>query len=270
MGRLAVISVLALILSGCGAAGQGGHDERSAGEGRLEITITGGSPQQEALLREILEGLGSPSFDRIEIGPADSDWAPFEAGAIGLTIHGSKDLRGHWQGELLAGVFAQRSSEQGLPQVVYFAGGLSASRIEGPDPQPGSPSPLSADEMDRIADRFRSLARANGARVLELEILRPDRYAFSATLATAEPARFLQNRLEKLLAIFEFADEKGYDGWHVRLVDQEGRFVWEQASVSAGALRGGLARTNPRYEACVGASSALDDTPPPCPSGDSE
>jgi hypothetical protein len=268
MARPAVISVLALILSGCGAAGQGGHDERSAGAGRVEMSITGGSPQQEALLREILEGLGSPSFDRIEIGPADSDWAPFEAGAVGLTIHGSKDLLGDWQGELLAGVFAQRSAEQGLPRVVYVAGGHSASRIEGPGTEPGSPSPLSADEMHQIADRFRRVARANRAKVLELKILRPDRYAFSATLATAEPARFLQHRLEKLLAILEPPGEKGYDGWHIRLVDQEGRFVWERASVSPGVLRGGLAQTNPRFEACVDATSALDYTPLPCPSDD--
>lgn len=230
--RTFVAQEVSLVANGnsCGRLGEPCHPS----EGAPHPAIVGGSPEQRALLAEIVDGIGPSRLAAVAIERGEE--------TAGLAIEPVEPvLRAEWEAWLVAGAFRDRSVELGLPAVrgLAFAGEAPAV-IEGGPWEGGSDDPR---------ELSRHVHRADGRSSVhfdEYALLRPAGVVPAVTFVTNDAAEFLTRYLPRFLE--EFGDPRQYEGFYFGVEDVAGELVWEWA----GSTRLGLetSRTAPGLEGC--------------------
>lgn len=162
----------------------------------MPVTVEGGTPAQQRLLREILAGLGDTEIELVRL----EDWVddfegevptPEEIEAsrgtcVRLVKPDPAGYRPDWEIGLVARAFDYRSAEEGLPPVVWLqVGSQHGSVVSG-----WRREPLDERSLEQLsADIVRAAGEAD-ARVGYLEILRPDAHAWAVCLRVEEPHAF--------------------------------------------------------------------------------
>jgi len=223
--------------------------------------ITGATPKQEAVLREILAGLAPTAITTVRVVPA-GEWAPDDPSAVALRVDysdGADANRAEWDVVLLAKAFAVRSKSLHLPAVAAHEtkdGGSGLGSLSG-----AGRERVTAEELEASVE---AAAKRSGADLVDLKLLKPNGLAFAVTLRTEEPAEFLKHRLRPFLEEVPVPSDAALDGRYVRVVDEKGRGVWSWGLWPFGGSRW----TRPDLEGCspiVPLGTLLDWSPPPCP-----
>jgi hypothetical protein len=236
---------LALAAAGCSAGGD--EDETAArtrdlpaqdqaqaqAQGRVppklvqRTAVEGGSADQRELLRRVVDGMEDTTLERIEIsrGRGGED----EAIAIEFTPVSGRTARRQWDEWIVAGALSRRLQAAGAPAVVGGSDGRTVfsarPRVKGnPDPRP-----LSAERREAIVRGIRSAVRKSGADLVSLEVHRPHGLAIALSLATDDPARFLQQKLRALLTALDTYRPQ-IEGIYLALLEDRRRIVLEWGS----------------------------------------
>jgi hypothetical protein len=216
--------------------------------------IEGASPEQRAMLEEILEGLDGTELELLSIERPEAG-RHARRGEVALRASHGGDIRAHWHAMLVAGAFARRAELEGLPAPVVLV-------------QPGSAGPITAGPIDleppsdRDAVVLESLARsAGGAELAELRIRRPYGFAPELTLRVREPHSFLRVVIDRVLAPFA---ARAWEGYYVEVLDGDGR-GWVRGCSTRGG--GCISSTRRDLECCgwQGLSHPIEWRPPVCP-----
>src|SRR5918996_2566513 len=235
----------------------------------VETKIVGGTPEQQAALREILAGIGPTSIERIEVGKPEPGWEPVGEDDVTVSFAiegGPKNLRGEWEAWLVAGVFRDVSDTAGFPAVLVVDTNGDAVRLgrrvpaEPPPPPEATPKPAQA-----LAERVRQAAAESGAELVDVSILEPAGLAFAVTLKTDDPAKFLKERVDPFLKLFDDRFQR-YEGAYFRVVDEAGDTVWHAANASR-MTSGSHAVTRQELRGCDPIPifpAEPEDVPPPC------
>lgn len=267
MGRR-ILFALALVCAGCGPAVA---SDRPADATLVSIQpsdvttkIVGASSKQEAVLREILAGLGPTRIETIGLVKPDREWgAPPDAVGFDAKL-ATTDMLASWHASLAGEAFDERSLELGLPRVAYIADGDSAS-VLGTDAARALAGPsVTLAEAQDVARRVRKLAERHGAEVRRFDVLKPRRLAFAVELQAKDAATFLLMGLEPTLGPLDQGHQRGTDGIYVKVVDGKGKPVLE---MGAGYwVRGDLTACSPYLTSL----STLAPPPPSCPAKDAK
>jgi hypothetical protein len=224
--------------------------------GQLKTQIVGASPQQKEILLASLSGVGDRRIQTITVAKADPEWGVPDGVGLKFTPRreAADDMRTSWEAFLIGDAFARRSRELGLPKVAYVsAPNVGASAI-------GEAAGASKEEeIKAFATRLREEADRAGAKVREIEMLKPDGYAIAATLQVSDPAEFLDQRAPDLLQRLD-VPPRDYD---LRIVDSNGDRVsenWNAANGGSVWVRGDLEGCSPYI-----VSQPISYEPPPCP-----
>jgi hypothetical protein len=237
------------------------------------VRIEGASRDQEALLREILAGLGGSAIEHVRLEPFDRiGWEEYEefgiepspeeiernqGAAVVLEKPEEPDLRARWEHTLLGKAFCELSEQLGLPRVVWIQDADAGSAVGVSDVEvPEAPS------RDEIEVAVQGAAARTGAIVDRLEILEPMGPAPAVRLAVAEPHAFLRHGLGGFLELMGHGDGR-YFGSFVQVSDGELDSVWE----SGHHRYGGMSRVRPDVECCDPYYRGTLDSPSPprCP-----
>jgi hypothetical protein len=224
--------------------------------------ITGATPKQETILREILTGLEPTAIETVHVVPA-GEWAPDDPTAVSVRVEYAKTAdatRSEWEAVLLAKAFAAHSKSLNLPAVVALdtEDGGEALGDEFSDVRR---QPITADSVTASVEEA---AQQSGAELVDLELLRPHGLAFAVTLRTETPAAFLKHRLRRFLEEIPDPSHAELDGRCVSVIDAEDRHVWSWGLYPYG----GLHWVRPELDGCdpvVPLGSPMDYMPPPCP-----
>jgi hypothetical protein len=233
--------------------------------------IVGATPKQETILREILTGLGQTALAQIRVSPADADWTPSEPHSVVLHIdYSSEDEHGRasWEADLLAQAFDRRSRELHLQAVAGYETPDDGTGLQSPaEPARLERKPITAEELTSMA---KAAAKASGAELVDLRVVRPQHLAVAITLSTDHPAEYLKNHLLTFLDAMPSPSDHEYDGLYVLVVDGKGKFVWLSAQTVSDNLSGGSGGARHDLDGCdpVRGSRPVDYSPPPCPAGD--
>ena len=114
-----------------GAAALGARSLAPLTASSSRAKVRGGSPDEEALLAEIVAGVGKSSVSRVTIGAVPDGWQQAEAiEAVGdkwLVIEvesehlGAAQVRASWEASLVAGAFRDRAHASRLGDVLGFS-----------------------------------------------------------------------------------------------------------------------------------------------------
>lgn len=223
-----------------------------------ETQIEGASPEQEALLREILAELGSTGIGRIQLHRADG------RPAIRIQRERHEDARAEWDSLLLAGVFRARAAKRRMPGISWMS--LSYGEEDHYDGahEPPSAMPVGGPSRGEVEARIHEAAGLAGAWLAAYEIRDLDGCVPAVTLAVAEPHAFLRHGLGPYLKLVGHFDDL-YPGSYIEVIDGEA----EPVSVDFRAASSGGGPLRPDLECCYpfqGFSRGLfGPGPPPCP-----
>lgn len=167
----------------------------------MPATVEGGTPAQQRVLREILDGLGNTAIELVRL----EDWVDDfeEHPSLGLVptpeeIEASRGTsvrlvepdpagpRADWEIGLAARAFDYRSVDEGLPPVVWLQVGTQHGSIVGGWKLP----PLDERSLEQLSADVSRAAREAGAELEYLHILRPDAHAWAVCLRVDEPHGF--------------------------------------------------------------------------------
>jgi len=245
---LVLVAVLGLLAAVTACVAEGKPPEASnkptvAARTRAEFAtaavatrITGGSAAERALLREILAALAPTHISQLRL----------ERVRGGVTLQAPRgSLRSEWESAVVGEVFHDRSADQHLPHVLTVAVGPVSWLTADASPRPPHASPQSSAATRRT---MRRLARATGARVLELTVPAPDALAVVLRLQVSNAARFLRYRLAAAL-VTATANESRYEGLYVEVDDARG-VAWASGETRLGGdfyVRPSLAGCGPIY-----------------------
>ena len=227
--------------------------------------IEGATPEQRALLEELLAGMPSTRLEtfRIELwDPMDWDelaslgiargdprYAEPTGVALKVTRPVEVGVRGEWENELLAIAFRDRSENAGLPRVL--AGGHRHAR--GSLESRESKAPLRAEDLLAVEGRFREAVDAADARMASFEILKVAGHALAATIEVDEPHSFVRYRFRPLLEALAPVVEP-FTGYYLEVRDRDSEPVYVRACLASGCTsgaRGDLACCDPFYRTTV-------------------
>jgi hypothetical protein len=194
-------------------------------EGPPQPAISGGSPEQRALLGEIAEGIGPSALRALSVTTSGRG---VELVAEPLPDAG---LRGEWEGWLVAGAFRDRSRDRGLPQVVGLSIGDRWMSIEG-DPWSGG-----LDDPRALSREIHSADGRSSVHFDEYALLQPAGVVPAVTFRTNDEEEFLKQYLPRFLE--ELGDPRRYEGFFFRVEDPAGNPLWEWG----GSSRLGIERT---------------------------
>jgi len=275
-GRLIPLALLALVLPGCGGETQssgGGEGSPTAvatvDPAHVTTKIVGATPRQEAVLREILGGLGETVIEEIHVTPAGDGWTSFGPHSVVVHLKTAKTDerdRAGWEATLVAEAFEARSRELHLQPVAAYETASEGVALGGPDgPEPDDREPITRKEIESA---IVSGAKASGAEIVTLRIGRPRHVAAAVTLRVDDPASFLKHRLHTFLEAVPSPLTRQYDGLYVLVNDRKGKYVWLSAEAVGESISRGTAGARPDLEACypterIGLPD--DKPPPPCP-----
>jgi hypothetical protein len=271
--RVAILALTStLLLAGCGQATESAPEAVGANtaDENARTDIVGATSKQEALLREMLEGLAPTIVREVRISAARSPWTPDKPHSVVLNISYSDSpdrWRGEWEAALLAQGFATRSRLLHLPPVAGYESRTNGLALDGPE----EPEPDTRREIDRpeLAKMITAAVRQSGAEIVELRVVQPMNPAAAVTLRVRAPAFYLKHRLEALLQAMPSSATRRYDGLYVRIVDRQDRFVWISAQTNGESAAGGSIGARKDLQGCdpiprIGVSPR-DPPPPPCP-----
>jgi len=223
----------------------------------VSTQVSGGTPQQQALLREVLAGLPRSQLSDLSITPSE-DFEPQDASWVVLDVAAStsaEDVRGFWQALLVAGLFRDESEVRGLP---YVAGKtITVRRPDGSIIDEGSSlidqplghaiqAPTDASlEKDLRAAATRASVTYKEASYAHL-LGHP---AVEVSVTARNAIDFVRNRpmkLAQLVGAVEYHEHPRAEGAYVEVYDTSGRLVTLSAySVRAGE---GLGYTSPELQ----------------------
>lgn len=239
----------------------------------MDVTtrIVGAAPKQETILREILSGLGESVIEEIRVGPAGRDWTPYRQNSVVIHLRTAKSTekgRAEWEAALVAKAFAARSRATRLQPVAAYETAVEGGALDGPgEPEPDHRVPVTRKEID---SGVMSGAKASGAEIVSLRIVKPRYLAAAVTLRVADPARFLKHRLLTFLEAVPDPSNSQYDGLYVLVTDRSGSFVWLTAMTVGETTSGGEHGARPDLIGCdpiprIGGPIGADHDVPPCP-----
>jgi hypothetical protein len=270
------MAALAVVVVACGPA----REPKEVGSAQATVTrgarsavkteILGATPKQREILIDALAGVGETKIDVIEVTPAEKGWtsAP-DAVGLGFSAGGRElDMRTEWESWLVGQALAVRSSELGLPIVAYLGGRGAGTTSVGHASRPSFAGQATDEDIKRIVQRIEKAARDARAGVDEIEILEPLGLAVAVTLRVSDPARFLDERVERYFAEFDGAPNGPDAGDHyLRVVDEDGGLIMELAGASLGEGSSGSGSVRPDLLGCYDPfiSHPTSWDPPPCP-----
>ncbi len=196
----------ALLCAACGqaAAHPAHHGPRSMAAvslaGRRSPQITGGTPAQRTLLRQVVRAQATSQIVKLTIAPASPSWQPQRPGDVQLTAElagagkrARENTLGEWETWMVGGAFRDRSAALGLPRVIVVGDNEGAERADGPHP-----AHRTASGVPGFRRRVAAVAARSGARVIAVRVGDPDGYSAIVALQVADPAAFLQHDLGPL------------------------------------------------------------------------
>jgi hypothetical protein len=217
--------------------------------------ITGGSPAQQAELRDILRAVAPTGLETLAIEPATHPWTSRARHAVVLRIEPRiTDRESEWEGQVVGQAFAIASSRAGLPQVIALQSELGGTRMSFTQRARPRQSPAA------IARAVEAAARRYDARVTVLSIDEVDgRPVVRLRLHVDDPARFLAQRYGLVYATLP----QGDGGHFIEVTDAAGKL----ASLSAGVGNWGMGGNSERLQSCgpSAISYPVGYQPPPCP-----
>jgi hypothetical protein len=209
--------------------------------------ISDGTPQQQALLREILGGFSKSQQSEIafvsppkDFEPQNASWLQFDVSALDQ----ADGVRGFWQALMVVGAFRDESASRGLP---YVAGKTITVRTpDGSVLDEGSSlieQPLGHDVTwasdASLTAMLRSGATRAGVRVRGISFAHPlGRPGAELVVTTTDPIAFIrsrQTRLRELLGPFYDPAHPQADGVYLEVLDSSRRVV----TISAYSVRTG-------------------------------
>ena len=237
------------------------------------VAIEGASPEQDALLRELLGEL-TLQPRRLAIEPWDPvDWDelaslgiergdPAHAVPTGIALRlvepTELSIRDEWELELLGNAFRDASARLGMPEVQCLGhASASASIREFERPEEPAPAP------DSVEERVRRAAALTAASVQELELLQPEGLACAVVLVVAEPHGFLRYGLRAFVELSGHFD-RSRRGSYLEVRDGGPEPAWITAyaqGLGMGHARGDVTCCDPFYRG----GGIEDPGPPPCP-----
>lgn len=222
---------------------------RLRSERRQDVLVSGGTLDQQALLRQILSGMPENSIADVTIAPKQY----MGTAGVGLEFTALPgDLpRSEWEEMLVAGAFRALSAERGLTPVV------------GLPPQYSDYSPSTETPAD-VETTIRQAASAAGADVVQLQVYQVYGVEPAVILQVDDPAAFLENDLPGFLdAIHTTHDySHSYGAVYIEVIDKTGAFVWCWGSNSIAPS--GLEGARPDLAGCSPIQTLMGETTP-CP-----
>lgn len=219
--------------------------------------VSGGTPAQEALARQVLAKLGplnriaSLAFER---PPADYGSAEGSTWITLTTVveEPSASTAAEWQALLVVGALRDLSVREGLPPIAGRTIGLRLPDGSTGDLNSSVVDPPSAPASDGlpVADLTRDVR--GGAAKADIKVVRIDNLpllspALSITVLASDPASFIGQRPQKLAdllgGIYAGADAATSDGVYLEVHDQADRLV--MISAFSSRLREGLGWVRP-------------------------
>lgn len=219
--------------------------------------ITGGTPAQEALARQVLAKLGPLNrITSLAFEPPPSDYGS-ASGSSWITLttvaeEASASTAAEWQALLVVGALRDLSARNALPPIagrtiaVRLPGGSTGdlnSSVVNPPSAPASDG-LPVTELTRAVLVGAAKAGVRSVRVDEIGLLSP---ALSLTAVVSDPASFISQRPQKLADllgdIYAGADAATSDGVYLEIHDQADRLV--MISAFSSRLREGLGWVRP-------------------------
>ena len=240
-GGIVILTFAALL---AGAAFGRGHST----EGRAMIARTeGGTPEQQALLREILRGIPRSHIKEVALVAPPEDFEPQDATWISFDVSAADpvaNVRGFWQALLVAGLFRDESAKRGLP----FVSGKTIT-VHAPDgtvrdegsslidqPLEHAIQPVSEGQLTNAA---RAGAGRAGVVLSQVAFAHPlGRLGVEMQVRTSNSAEFIRDRPKKLgqmISALIDPNQPQAEGTFVEVRDENGKFV----SVSAYSVRTG-------------------------------
>jgi hypothetical protein len=230
--------------------------------------LEGASPEQRAIIDEILAGLQPTAIEAVEVRPfapayeRDPD-PPTGPHGEEIAIRSTPaDFRGYWEAALLGRAFARRSRQAGLPHVAWLSYAEGGETLEPFAGRPAS-EPLGDRELDDVRDALAIAARPGS--LDSFEVLEPEGHALAIRVVVGEPHAYLRfSAMELLRCVSEWRTR--CDGIYGEIRDAEAT----TAALAIGWWRhGGMSTTRGDVVCCapdLSLSSALGSSgPPPCP-----
>jgi len=236
--------------------------------------IEGATPEQRALLEELLAEMPNTRLEALRLEPWDPiDWDemaslgidrgdPRFAQPTGVALIATRpaevDVRGEWEVELLGLAFRDRAANAGLPPVLCAGHRNGRFALQWT----GSQTPIPVDDLPGVEAAFRRAVHAADARVASLEIFRVGGHALAATIEVDEPHSFLRYCARPFFGALAPVFEP-LAGDYVEVRDREPDRVYVRACYGNGCSRGGredLACCDPSYR-----QMALGPPRPLCP-----
>jgi hypothetical protein len=235
----------------------------------VPIRVTGGTEEQRALLRSILDGFGHSTIEAIELGewvdtregldPTTEEIEATRGTVLRLLDPNPPPIRASWEARLVAIAFRARSAGQALEPVVHFAVGGGGEWLRW------SAAPTHAElepgEIERMRGEIAAAVDGAEAKLERLDILHPAGHAWALSVGVDEPHAFLRHRLRPLLeSLAPWAEACGGQRY-LAVSDGEAHPALESAQYA----HGGMGSVRPDLTCCWGGSRGGIDAPPPPP-----
>jgi hypothetical protein len=219
--------------------------------------VSGGTPAQEALAREVLAKLGALNrIVSLAFGSPPADYGSAEGSAwttlTAVAEEPSASTAAEWQALLVVGALRDLSARTGLPPIagrtitVLLPGGVIADVNSSVVDSPSAPSGDGLPAADLAQDVRAGAAKAD-VRLIGLDDVRLLSPALSLTAIVSDPVSFVSRRPQKLAdllgGIYAGADAATSDGVYLEIRDEGGRLV--MISAFSSRLREGLGWVRP-------------------------
>jgi hypothetical protein len=264
MRRVLAAAALLVLATGCGG------DEPSD-----LPPVSGGTPEQGALVRSIVEGLAPTEIQKVRILAPDPAGTPLGIDAAELKItprpRAQSSRRAHWEELLIAGAFRDWSAEEGLMKVIAVEGVQGGALIDLRGRKPTSPArPAPAAERMSIARMVSARAQRQGATVEHLDVVSPYGPAVVLIVRVDDAAAFLRDRF--LPMVERWWATPRLEGSYVVVRDRDGSVVkeaWSASRLTAASyyVRPDLAGCDPNVLRFAVPNASRRRAPPPCPAG---
>jgi hypothetical protein len=205
------------------------------------MVITGGTREQEQLLRSIVRGIGSDEVPKVDIGSAPAQYDPQRRTWLTFRLSGLKNRSqlGIWETWLAAGAFRELSRSHGLPDVIGFSESFADST---PGSQDGGTFPTDAShptsdvDAETLAASIRRNLAAADLTLVSLQFARPFNLAPIVIARTDDPNAGTPGWRPKANPI---ADDSQLEGSFFKVVDGSGKMVYYVAHATR--LQSGMA-----------------------------
>jgi hypothetical protein len=159
---------------------------------RWSRSVTGGSPRQRAVLRQIVDRLGDPPALEMALTPVPAGFRPEDGVSVRIRVPqlGPRDMAfPTWAGLVAAGALRDASREERLPEVATYT--LGPPRGETAAIDGAIPAPTNATR-EQIEQRIASAAaEESGVTLRSVVVYEPHGLVPVVTVTVADPQTFL-------------------------------------------------------------------------------